>query len=242
MANFSQSCVCQSTNKKFRIAAFNDTKAVALVCRNDFDFATNLETQDYEALGSCQPPVTNQYYAIGLRLPNVNTTNRKECNSSHPYFWRSQRNNKIVCVDGSPLELPRNFSGDQRCNLASVLPGSLQQIYNATWTRCPSVQYSICQLENNTSISGFCKNASTPTTTTTTSTPTTPTTSTTPTTTGTIATATALSSNSTAIIIGSALGVLAVLFLLWLLHFFRKRNNARRSASDNEIHEEVYYK
>ena len=28
--------------------------------------AINLETQDYKALGFCQPPVMDQYYSIGL--------------------------------------------------------------------------------------------------------------------------------------------------------------------------------
>ena len=233
--------------------AFNDIQNLTLHCGNDSKFAINLETQDYEALGFCQPPVMDQYYSIGLRLPNINTMNRRKCNSSHPYFWRTREIEEIDCVDGSPLKLPRNFTGDQRCNLASVLPGSWDQIYNANWTRCNSVQYSVCELENNVSNPNFCKNASTPAATTTTSTPTTPTTPTTLTTattattgttvmTGTIATTTALSSNSTAIIIGSVLGVFAVLFLLWLLHFFCKRNNAKRRASDTEIHEEVYYK
>ena len=220
MVIFSNSCVCQSANKKFRIVAHESIQNPNLLCRNDTKLAINLETQDYEVLGFCQPPVINQYYSIGLRLPDINATNRARCNSSHPYFWRTRRNEDIYCVDGSPLELLRNFNGDRRCNLASVLPGSLDKIYNATWTRCNSVQYSICQLERNASISNFCKNVSISIETTT----------------------TALSNNSTAIIIGSVLGVFAVLFLFLLLLFFRKRNDAKRNPSENGIHEEVYYK
>ena len=226
-----KSCVCQSATKKFWVLAFKNIQNVIFPCVNNTEFATNLETQDYEALGFCQPPLTDQYYSIGLRLP----ANRRKCNSSsHPYFWRTRRIEDVHCVDGSPLKLPRNFNGDQRCNLASVSPGSLDQIYNATWTHCNSVQYSICQLEKNASISNFCKNVSTTTAATTAATSTTA---------ATIATATtALSNNTTAIIIGSILGVFAVLLFSWLLHFFRKRNNAKRNASDNENHEEVYYK
>ena len=220
MVIFSNSCVCQSANKKFWIVAHETIQNPNLLCRNDTKLAINLETQDYEVLGFCQPPVINQYYSIGLRLPDINATNRARCNSSHPYFWRTRRNEDIYCVDGSPLELLRNFNADRRCNLASVLPGSLDQIYNATWTRCNSVQYSICQLERNASISNFCKNVSISIETTT----------------------TALSNNSTAIIIGSVLGVFAVLFLFLLLLFFRKRNDAKRNPSENGIHEEVYYK
>ena len=214
-------------------------------CPNDTEFAVNLEAQDYEALKFCQPPVTNQYYSIGLRLPGINTKNRQVCNSSsHPYFWRNKRVREIDCVDGSLLELPRNFDGDRLCNFASVLPGSLNQIYNATWTRCTSVQYVICQLERNAAVSGVCENAST-TTATTTTTPNiakTPTTQTITAITATTQTTTTLSNNSTVIMIGSVLGVFVVLFLLWLLHFFRNRNNTKRNASDIEIHEEVYFK
>ena len=223
MVIFSNSCVCQSTNKIFRIVAHENTKNSNFLCGNDSEIAINLETQDYEALGLCQPPVMDQYFSIGLRFPDINTDNRGFCNSSHPYFWRTRRNEAIYCVDGSPLELRRNFNGDRRCNLASVLPGSLDQIYNATWTRCNSVQYSICQLERNASIFNFCKNVSTAIPSTTTAT-------------------TVLSSNITAIITGSVLGVFAVIVLLWLLIFFRKRNNLRRNASDHGSDEEVYYK
>ena len=177
----------------------------------------------------------DQYYAIGLRLPDSNATNREICNSSLRYFWRTRESEKVNCVDGSPLQLPISFPGDRRCNLASVLPGSLDQIYNANWTRCNSVQYSICQLERNAYISNFCENASTTTTTTTTTTTATTKTATTTTTTAT----TALSNNSTAIIIGSVLGVFVVFFFSLLLHFFRKKNNAKRKASDNQIYDEV---
>ena len=230
-----KSCVCQSATKKFWVLAFKNIQNVTFPCRNDTKFATNLETQDYEALGFCQPPVMDQYYPIGLRLPGINTTNRRKCNSSsHPYFWRTRKIEDVHCVDGSPLNLLRNFNGDQRCNLASVSPGSLDQIYNATWVRCNSVQYSICQLERNASISKFCKNVSTTTAATTAATSTTAATNATAT--------TALSNNSTAIIIGSILGVFAVLLFSWLLHFFRKRNNAKRNTSGNKNHEEVYYK
>ena len=250
MVIFPKSCVCQSTNKKFWIVALENKQNLALACGNDSDLVVNLKTQDYKALGFCQPPVVDQYYSIGLKRPHTGTNNSKLCNSSHSYFWRNRRNQKIDCVDGSPLELPK--ISNERCNLASVLPGSLDQNHNANWTRCNSVQYSICELENNASNPNFCKNASTPTTPTKTTTTTTLTTPTAPTapaiptmgttpTTGTTAT-TALSNNSTAIVVGSALGAFAILFLLWLLHFFRKRNNAKRSASDNEIYEEVYYK
>ena len=210
------SCVCQTTNQKLRIVANQNVTDLTLLCGND-KLATNLDTQDYEVLGFCQPPVVNQYYSVGLRHPNINSTNSGTCNSSHRYFWsaRKDEGNDINCVDGLPLELPRNFDGDRRCNLASVLPGSSNQIYNAKWTRCNSLQYSICQLEKNASVSNFCENVST---------------------------TTALPNHSTAIIIGSVLGVFAVLFFLWLMHFFRKRNNSKRNASENENHEEVYNK
>ena len=222
MELFSNSCICQSANKKFRIVAHENIKNSTFSCGNDNELAINLETQDYEALGFCQPPVMDQYYSIGLRLPDSNTNNRGICNNSHPYFWRTRRNEDVYCVDGSPLELPRNFSGSRRCNLASVLSGSLDQIYNATWVRCNSVQYSICQLERNASISKFCKNVSIST--------------------ATATTTTAVSNNSVAIIVGSVLGVFAALFLLLLLRFFRKRKDAKTNSSDNEIHEEVRYK
>ena len=224
------SCSCQSANKNFRIVALESEKNFFSLCGNDNKVAINLETQDYEALGFCQPPVMNRYYSIGLRLPDINTINRNRCNSSHPYFWRTSSSEEIHCVDGSPLKLPRNFDGDQNCNVASVLPGSLDQIYNATWTRCNSVQYVICQLERNASITDFCKNGLTPTAITTTST-----------TTGTTAikattTITALSNNKTAIIIGSVLGVLVILFLILLLHLIQKRNKANRNSSKKRNH------
>ena len=237
MEVLSKSCVCQSTNKKLRIVAHENFTEGSFLCKND-EFAINLEIQDYEALGFCKPPVMDQYYSIGLRLPDINTNNRGICNSSsHPYFWWTRRNEEIDCVDGSPLKLPRNFDGDRYCNLASVLPGSLDQIYNANWTRCTSVQYSICQLERNASITNFCKNASTPTATTTATSTTTPTATTTVTTAiKATATITALSNNSTAIIIGSVLGVLVILFLVLLLHLIQKRNKANRNASKKRNH------
>ena len=231
-----KSCVCQSTNKIFWIVAYEKVRNLTSLCGNESELAINFNTQDYEALGFCQPPVMDRYYSVGLRLPSVNSKSRGKCNNSHRYFWsaRKTEDNEIDCVDGSPLELPRNFDEDERCNLASVLPGSLNQIYNANWTRCNSTQYSICQLEKDTFNSSDCISVSTPSATIITETATTATTITTAT--------TALSNNNTAIIIGSVLGVFAVLFLLWLLHFFRKRNNAKRNASDNEKHEEVYNK
>ena len=235
MVVFSKSCSCQSANKKLWIVALQNITKLAYPCGNDADFAINLETQDYETLGFCQPPVMDQYYSIGLRLPHINSTNRVKCNSSHPYFWRNRRNEKIDCADGSPLELPRNFNGDQYCNLVSVSPGSLRQTYNATWTRCNSVQHVICQLERNASITNFCKNASTPTATTTTST-TTPT-ATTALTTATKATTTitVLSNNSTAIIAGSV-QVFVILLLVMLLHLFQKRNKTKTNASKKRNH------
>ena len=246
----SNSCVCRSSGKAFRIMTNENVTDVPSLCGNESELAVNLNTQDYEALGFCQSPVMGQYFSIGLILPNINASNREICNSSDRYFWRNDSSEEINCVDGLPLELPPSFDEDERCNLVSVLPGSLNQIYNATWTRCNSLQYSICQLESNTSISNLCKNVSTPTaiittttaTTTTTTTATIITTTTTTTTTKTTTATTALPNNSTAIIIGSVLGVFVVLFFLWLLHFFRKRNNAKRNASENETREEVYYK
>ena len=142
MEVFSKSCSCQSATSNFRIVAFENIQNLSFACGNDSEIATNLDTQDYEALGFCQPPVMNQYYSIGLRLLDININNRGICNSSHPYYWRTRKNEIIGCVDGLPLALPRNFGGDRRCNLASVLPDSLDQIYNANWTRCTSVQYS----------------------------------------------------------------------------------------------------
>ena len=230
MVVISDSCVCQSANKNFRIVTLETTTKSNLSCGNDNKIAINLEDEDYQALGFCQPPVMDQYYSIGLRLPDSNANNRGICNSSLRYFWRTRESEKVNCVDGSPLQLPKNFPGDRRCNLASVLPGSMSKIYNASWTRCSSVQYSICQLEKNASIFNFCKNVSTTTATTTTATTTTATTTT---------ATTALSNNSTAIIIGSVLGVFVVFFFSLLLHFFRKKNNAKRKASDNQIYDEV---
>ena len=232
MVVISSSCICQSANKKFRIVALENLQFPVFVCENDSKIATNLETQDYEALGFCQPPVMDQYYSIGLRLPHINSTSRAKCNTPHPYFWRTRRNEEIVCVDGSPLELPRNFDGDRRCNLASVLPGSLSQIYNAAWTRCNSVQYAICQLERNASITDLCKDVSPPTATTTIS----RTTVTTAATKAATTTITALSNKSTAIIIGSVLGVLVILFLVLLLHLFQKKNKTKRNASKKRNH------
>ena len=216
MEFFLNSCVCQSESKQFRIVTLKNMTNFNFSCGIDNEIAINSETQDYKALGLCQPPVMNQYYSIGLRIPDITSANRRECNKTYPYFWRTRGSEDIKCVNGSPLILPRKFDGDRRCNLASVLPGSLDQISNAKWTRCSSVRYSICQLERNASMLNSCKNVSTTTT-------------------------TALSNNNTAIIIGSVSGVFVVLFLLWLLHFFRKRNNAKRNASENEVHEEVVY-
>ena len=223
MKVFSNLCLCQSANKIFRIVALkNITKYLNFSCGNDTELAINLETQDYKALGFCQPPVMDQYYSIGLRHPTINFTKSRICNCLRPYFWRNRRTEEIVCVDGSLLELPRNFDKDQYCNLASVLPGSLSQIYDATWTRCNSVQYAICQIERNASITNFCENASTPTATTTISTKTT--------------TITALSKNSAAIIIGSVIGFLFILFLVLLLHLFQKRNKTKTNASKTRNH------
>ena len=227
MAVFSNSYLCQSANKTFGIVALENVSNLSFSCGNDNELAINLETQDYEALGFCQPPVSDQYYSIALRLPNNNSRKSGRCNSSHPYLGSTMTSKEIHCVDGSPLALPRNFDRNKRCNLASVLPGSLNQIYNATWTRCDSAQYVICQIERNASIFNFCKNVSSPTATRTTVTTSTAT-STTP--------ITALSNNSTAIIIGSVLGVLVILFLVLLLHLFHKRNKTKTNASKKRNH------
>ena len=225
MILFSKSCICQSAKKKFLMVAFENMQNFFSTCGMDSEIAINLETPDYEALGFCQPPVIDQYYSIGLRLPDVSAKRRRICNSSsHPYFWRNRTSEVKECVDGSPLDLPRNFEKDRRCHLASVSPGSLDQIYNATWTRCNSVQYAVCQSERNASISSVCKNVSTRTATLTTT------------------TTTALSNNSTAIIIGSVSGVFIILFFVLMRLFFQKKNKTKRNVSNQQNHKKAVQK
>ena len=237
-----KSCLCQSARKSFQIVALNNIATANSACGYN-ELAINLELQDYKALRVCQPPVMDQYYSISLRYPHESTRNRETCNETHPYFWRTKESQKTQCVNGSPLKLPVSILKEPYCNVASVLPGSLDQIYNGNWTRCMSVQYCICQLETFDKITKRCTNVSKTTAITTPAPPptTTNTTATTITTSTTSAKA-SQSNNNTAIIVGSVFGVFAVLLILLLLHLFRKRDKTKRNASHNKNQEDVCHK
>ena len=218
----SESCLCPSPTKLFQIVALKDKQKADSACGSDNQLATNLEMQDYKALGICRPPVTDQYYSISLRFPHNDTGKRETCNQTHPYFWKAKESEETQqCVNGSPLKLPESILNYRYCNVASVLPGSLDHIYNGNWTRCMSVQYYICRLKTFDNAIRNCKNVSK---------------------TIAITTATSVkaspSNNNTAIIVGSVFGVFAVLLLLLLLHLFRKRNKTKRNASRTENQED----
>ena len=155
----SKSCLCQSTRKNFQIVALNNKATANSACGYN-ELAINLELQDYEALRICQPPVMDQYYSISLRHPHESTDNRKTCNETHPYFWKTKESQKTQCVNGSPLKLPESILKEPYCKVASIVPGSHDQIYNENWTRCMSVQYCICQLETFDNTTKRCANVS----------------------------------------------------------------------------------
>ena len=230
-------CSCPSGNKSLLLVARNNPLMLPDACPNigtGRQLATELESQDYKALGICLPPEIEQYYSIGLNLPNESNRN---CSESHPYNWNPGNGENVRrCVNGQPLILPNSFPNDTRCHLASIKPGSLDFIYDANLTRCNSLQYYICQVEAVNSNATRCENVSKTTietkqisdsmsnTTVTTS-------------------ATAITSNnSTAIIVGSVLGVSIVLLFLLLLVIFCKRVKRKRNASNNKNQEVVYYK
>ena len=232
-------CYCPSGNKSWLLAARANNRQLQDACNNFGNglLATELESQDYKALGMCIPPVMEQYYSIGLNLLNENRRN-KTCNASHPYVWNDgDDENDQRCVNGQPLMLPNSFPNDNLCHVASIKPGSLDLINNASWTRCNSLQSLICQVDSVNSSITFCKNVSTTTIETkqTSSSMSTTTTATTP--------ATAITSNnSTPVIVGSISGVSLILLFLLLLFIFYKRVKTKRNASNNENQEKVYCK
>ena len=234
----SESCLCSSPTKHFQIVALKNKETSVFACGNDKQLATDLKTQDYEALGICRPPVMDQYYSISLRFPHNNTGKREICNQTHPYFWKALESQETqLCVNGLPLKLPESIVNNRYCYVASVLPGSLDHIYNGNWTRCMSVQYCIRSLEAVDNTIKRCANVSRtiPITTATTTTAT----ATTTTTTFTTSAKASPSNNNTGIIVGSVFGIFAVILLLLLLHLFRKRNRTKRNASRNENQENI---
>ena len=207
----SGSCLCPLPTKLFQIVALKDKQKADSACGSDNQLAANLEMQDYEALGICRPPVSDQFYSISLRFPHKDTGKRKTCNHTHPYFWKAKESEETQqCVNGLPLKLPESILNYRYCNVASVLPGSLDHIYNGSWTHCMSVQYYICRLKTDDNATKSCANVS----------------RTTAMTTATSAKVSP-SNNNTAIIVGSVFGVFAVLLLLLLLHLCRKRNKKK---------------
>ena len=205
------------------LVARNNTLRLPDACPNigtGRQLATELESQDYKALGVCMPPVMKQYYSLGLNLRNKDNRN---CNKSHPYLWNPGNGgyNKR-CVNGQPLMFPNGFPNDTRCHVASIKPGSLDLVDDATWTRCNSLQYYICQVEADNFNITSCENVSS-------------------TKIETKQTA-IMSNNSIAIILGPVLGVSAVLLFLLLLFIFYKKVKRKRNAPNNENQEEVYYK
>ena len=231
-------CFCPSGNKTLLLVARSNAVPFGNACTyvgTGRQLATELESEDYKALGICMPPEMEQYYSIGLTLPNESNRN---CSDSHPYNWNRGLGGIVQrCVNSEPLIFPNTFPQDTRCHVASIKPGSLDGIYSATWTRCDSLQYFICQVEAVNSSATRCENASTTrietkhtslsiSTTTLVTTP-----------------ATAITSNnSTAIIVGSILGVSVVLLFLLLSFIFYKKIKGKRNASNNKNQEAVHYK
>ena len=222
----SGSCYCPSGNKSWLLVARINNRQLQDACNNFGNglLATELESQDYQALGMCIPPIMEQYYSIGLNLLNKDNRNDK-CNDSHPYVWNDGDNgNHQRCVNGQPLMLPTSFPNDTLCHVASIKPGSLDLANNASWTRCDSLQSFICQVESVNSSITFCENVSTTTMPKTISAP------------------AIISNNNTPIIVGSILGVSLILLSLLLLVIFYKRVKTKRNASNKENQEKVYYK
>ena len=226
-----KSCYCPSGNQPLLLVARNDTDTIKIsnACNNIGTglLATELEAQDYQALGICRPPVMEQYYSIGLILPNAMHRNRsKSCR----YNWSpGNAGDARRCVNGQPLILPTSFPDSNHCHSASIKPGSFDLIYNATWTRCRFLQYYICQVEADKSNIIPCENVSTPRIET-------KQTSSSMSTTATVAT------SETAIIVVSVLAVSVVQLFLLLLFIFYKKVKRKRNAPDDENQEEVYYK
>ena len=223
------SCYCPSGNKSLLLVARNDTKGFSNACDNIGTglLATELETQDYQALGICRPPVMEQYYSIGLTLPNEMHRN---CSESHRYNWNpGNGGGGPRCVNGQPLLLPTSFPNSTRCHLASIKPGSFDLIYNANWTRCPTLQYYICQGEAVKSNISPCENV--PTTRIETKQISLP-----------MSTTATVTTPETTIIVVSVLGVSVVLLFLLLLFIFYKKVKRKRNASNYDNQEEVYYK
>ena len=219
-------CYCLSGNKSWLLVARINNRQLQKACNNFGNglLATELESQDYKALGKCMPPGMEQYYSIGLNLLNENI-HRGFCNESHSYVWNDgDDENHQRCVNGLPLILPTSFPNDNLCHVASIKPGSLDLINNASWTRCDSLQSFICQVESVNSRITFCENVSTTTMSKTISAP------------------AIMSNNSTPVIVGSILGASLILLFLLLLFIFYKRVKTKRNASNNENQEKVYCK
>ena len=200
----SDTCLCKSSNNAFLLNS--TTVRWRDACRYGSSvFAPTLTRQDYEALGSCIPPKENSYATRLIYNPNGLCRE----NSTHPYIWRRSFFSEISCVNGQPLSLSNSFEEPDRCHLAAITPGSLNNIFNASWFRCNVTQPFICLLQTNSSNISSCNKVTSRTTSSSSSTART--------------LFTQPSSNNTAIIATTAVGICA--FFCFLLCFLLYKRN-----------------
>jgi len=226
-------CVCHSENNKIFLLN-NKTNSLLNACRYIGGFpAARLEKQDYEHLERCLPPEPNTEYSIRLIFHRNRTMHG--CNNTYPFYWVFG-NDTRTCVDGKPLNLPVEFTFNNNCNVATVRPGSSNNIFNnVSWTPCAKEQHFICQLEAKNErkklprcniILTTARNTKA-TTRTPASTNCTPRVKETPLT------------ISTATIVGSVVGICVILLILVLFYLLYKRNQAKKSTPKNQTQEDV---
>ena len=153
-------CLCSASGKHFLMVG-SDHNLDYVGMRNKCNktggrLAAELIGNDYEIINNCIPTNQRQNYNVGLVFyPD----SRTEChnNSKTPYYWGSLPSEQRSCVNGAPLKLRIPTSAE--CQLASVIPGSSQEIYhNVSWRLCNESEPYICQiyeLEQNQTTTNF---------------------------------------------------------------------------------------
>ena len=141
-------CLCSASGKHFLLVG-SDHNLDFVGMKNECNktggrLAAELVENDYEIINSCIPTNQRQNYKVGLVFyPDSRTVCHN--NSKTPYYWGSLPRELRSCVNGAPLKLRIPTSAE--CHLASVIPGSSQEIYNnVSWRLCNESEPYICQI------------------------------------------------------------------------------------------------
>ena len=141
-------CLCSASGKHFLLVG-SDHNLNYDDIRNECNktggrLAVELFKNDYEIINNCIPTNQHQNYKVGLVYNPDSVTECHDKNET-PYYWGILPRELRSCVNGTPLKLQIPKSAE--CHLASVIPGSSQEIYrNVSWRPCYEPEPYICQI------------------------------------------------------------------------------------------------